>query len=109
MITYYTVMDRSSTRVCWVVSALTLVGIGPGGRCPAHTGSYDFFVGVLEFGAGGMAPIISRTRRADLVEVEARAETRGGRARPGLSNWPRRRSAPGSPGNCTTWSPTTSR
>jgi signal transduction histidine kinase len=74
MITYYTVMDRSSTRVRWVVSVLTLAGIGRAALLPGHT-AYDFFVGVLEFGAAGMAGIISRTRRAYLAEVEARAES----------------------------------
>ena len=73
MIAFYTVMDRSSTRVRWVVSALTVVGVGRAALLPGHT-PYDFFVGVLEFAAAGMAGIISRTRRAYLQEVEARAE-----------------------------------
>jgi len=73
MITYYTVMDRSSTRVRWVISVLTLAGIGRAALLPGHT-AYDFFVGVLEFAAAGMAGIISRTRRAYLAEVESRAE-----------------------------------
>jgi signal transduction histidine kinase len=73
MIAFYTVMDRSSTRVRWVVSALTVVGVGRAALLPGHT-PYDFFVGALEFAAAGMAGIISRTRRAYLREVEARAE-----------------------------------
>jgi signal transduction histidine kinase len=73
MITYYTVMDRSSTRVRWVVSVLTLVGIIRSAQLPGHT-SYDLFVGVLEFAAAGVVGILSRTRRAYLQEVEARAE-----------------------------------
>lgn len=73
MIAFYTVMDRSSTRVRWVVSALTVVGVGRAALLPGHT-PHDFFVGVLEFAAAGMAGIISRTRRAYLREVEARAE-----------------------------------
>jgi len=73
MIAFYTVMDRSSTRVRWLVSALTVVGVGRAALLPGHT-LYDFFVGVLEFAAAGMAGIISRTRRAYLQEVEARAE-----------------------------------
>jgi signal transduction histidine kinase len=73
MITYYTVMDRSSTRVRWVISVLTLLGIGRAALLPGHT-AYDFFVGVLEFAAAGMAGIISRTRRAYLAEVESRAD-----------------------------------
>jgi signal transduction histidine kinase len=74
MIAYYTVMDRSSTRVRWVVSGVTLAGIIRAQLLPGHTEPYDFFVGVLEFAAAGMAGIISRTRRAYLHEVEARAE-----------------------------------
>ena len=73
MIAFYTVMDRSSTRVRWVMSALTVAGVGRAALLPGHT-PYDFFVGVLEFAAAGMAGIISRTRRAYLQEVEARAE-----------------------------------
>ncbi len=73
MIGFYTVMDRSSTRVRWVVSVLTVVGVGRAALLPGHT-PYDFFVGVLEFTAAGMAGIISRTRRAYLREVEERAE-----------------------------------
>jgi signal transduction histidine kinase len=73
MIAYYTVMDRSSTRVRWVVSLVTLVGSARAATFPGH-GAYSFFVSVLEFAAAGMAGIISRTRRAYLREAEARAE-----------------------------------
>jgi len=73
MIAYYTVMDRSSTRVRWVVSVVTLAGIARAAQLPGHT-AYDFFVGALEFAAAGLAGIISRTRRAYLLEVKARAE-----------------------------------
>ena len=37
MIAYYTVMDRSSTRVRWVISALTLAGIVRAELLPGHT------------------------------------------------------------------------
>ena len=73
MIAFYTVMDRSSTRVRWVIGALTVVGVGRAALLPGHT-PYDFFVGVLEFAAAGMAGVLSRTRRAYLREVETRAE-----------------------------------
>ncbi len=73
MIAFYTVMDRSSTRVRWVISALTLAGIIRAALLPGHT-TNDIFVGVLEFAAAGMAGVLSRTRRAYLQEVEARAE-----------------------------------
>jgi signal transduction histidine kinase len=74
LITYYTVMDRSSTRTRWVVSGVTLIGLIRSQLLPDHTEPYDFFVAALEFAAAGMAGIISRTRRAYLHEVEARAE-----------------------------------
>ncbi len=73
MIAFYTVMDRSSTRVRWVMSALTVAGVGRAALLPGHT-PYDFFVGVLEFAAAGMAGLVSRSRRAYLQEVETRAE-----------------------------------
>jgi signal transduction histidine kinase len=73
-IAYYTVMDRSSTRVRWAISALLLVGIIESQLLPGHTEPYDFFVVMLEFAAAAMAGILSRTRRAYLREVEARAE-----------------------------------
>jgi signal transduction histidine kinase len=74
MIAFYTVMDRSSTRVRWVIGALTLAGIIQGQTTPHHTEPYDFFVAALSFAVAGMAGIVSRTRRAYLQEVEARAD-----------------------------------
>lgn len=74
MIAFYTVMDRSSTRVRWVICALTLAGIIQGQTTPGHTEPYDFFVAVLQFAVAGMAGVVSRTRRAYLQEVEARAD-----------------------------------
>jgi signal transduction histidine kinase len=68
------VMDRSSTRVRWVMCAVTLVGIIQGQTTPGHTEPYDFFVSLLEMAAAGAAGLLSRTRRAYLQEVEARAE-----------------------------------
>jgi signal transduction histidine kinase len=73
-IAYYTVMDRSSTKVRWAISVLLLVGIIRSQLLPGHTEPYDLFVAVLVFVAAGMAGILSRTRRAYLQEVEARAE-----------------------------------
>jgi signal transduction histidine kinase len=72
-IAYYTVMDRCSTRVRWAISALLLAGIIRSQLLPGHTEPYDFFVVVLQFAAAGIAGILSRTRRAYLQEVEARA------------------------------------
>jgi signal transduction histidine kinase len=74
MIAFYTVMDRSSTRVRWVMCALTLAGIIQGQTTPGHTEPYDFFVAVLELAAAGAVGLLSRTRRAYLQEAEARAE-----------------------------------
>jgi len=72
-IAYYTVMERCSTRVRWVISAVLLAGIIRSQLLPGHTEPYDFFVVVLQFAAAGIAGILSRTRRAYLQEVEARA------------------------------------
>src|SRR5215472_7354195 len=73
-IAYYTIMDRSSTRVRVVVSALTLAAIVRSQLLPGHNEPYDFFVVVLQFAVAGALGILSRTRRAYVQEVEARAE-----------------------------------
>jgi signal transduction histidine kinase len=72
-IAYYTVMDRCSTRVRVVISALLIVGIIRSQLLPGHTEPYDFFVAVLQFAVAAMAGILSRTRRSYLQAVEARA------------------------------------
>ena len=72
-IAYFTVLDRCSTRVRLAISLLVLVGIIESQSTPGHSEPYDFTVAVLVFAAAGMAGILSRTRRAYLVEVEARA------------------------------------
>jgi signal transduction histidine kinase len=74
MIAFYTVMDRSSTRVRWVMCGVTLAGIIQGQTTPGHTEPYDFFNAALFLLVGAMAGIISRTRRAYLREAQARAE-----------------------------------
>jgi len=74
MIAFYTVMDRSSTRVRWVMCVLTLAGVIQGQTTPGHTEPYDFFIALLELAAAGAVGLLSRTRRAYLQEVEARAE-----------------------------------
>jgi signal transduction histidine kinase len=74
MIAFYTVMDRSSTRVRWAISALVLLGVIDAQTTPGHIEPSDFFVTALEFAAAGIAGMASRTRRAYLQEVEARAE-----------------------------------
>jgi signal transduction histidine kinase len=73
-IAYYTVMDRCSTRVRLVMSAILVLGIIKGQTTPGHTEPYDFFVAVLQFAVAGTLGILSRTRHAYVQEVEARAE-----------------------------------
>jgi signal transduction histidine kinase len=73
-IAYYTVMDRCSTRVRVVITALTLVGIVRSQLLPGHNEPYDFFVVILYFAVAGTLGVLSRTRRAYLSEVENRAE-----------------------------------
>ena len=73
-IAYYTVMDRSSTRTRWIISAVLLAGIIRSQMLPGHTEPYDFFVDLLQFLVAGMAGIVTRTRRAYVTEVEARAD-----------------------------------
>jgi signal transduction histidine kinase len=73
-IAYYTIMDRSSTRVRVVITALTLVGVIRSQLLPGHNEPYDFFVVILYFAVAGTLGVLSRTRRAYLREVENRAE-----------------------------------
>jgi signal transduction histidine kinase len=73
-IAYYTIMDRCSTRVRVAISALLLVGIVRSQMLPGHTEPYDFFIAALQFVVAGTIGILSRTRRAYLQEVEARAD-----------------------------------
>jgi signal transduction histidine kinase len=73
-IAYYTVMDRCSTRVRIAMSALLVYGIIRSQLLPGHNEPYDFFVDVLQFAVAGVLGILSRTRRAYVQEVEARAD-----------------------------------
>jgi signal transduction histidine kinase len=73
-IAYFTVMERSSTAVRWVTSALLLVGIAQGQTTPGHTEPYDLFVQLLIFAMAGLAGLLSRSRREYLSQTEARAE-----------------------------------
>jgi signal transduction histidine kinase len=72
-IAYYTVMDRCSTRVRVAISALLVIGIIRSQTLPGHSEPYDFFVAVLQFAVAGTLGVLSRTRRAYLQAVEARA------------------------------------
>jgi signal transduction histidine kinase len=74
LIAYYTVMDRSSTRVRVVISVLMLAGIIRALSLPGHNMSLNFPIVAMEVVTAGMAGIISRTRRAYLQEAQARAE-----------------------------------
>ena len=73
-IAYYTVMERCSTRVRVVITALLAVGVIRSQTLPGHTEPYDFFVAVLQLAVAGTLGILSRTRRAYLQAVETRAE-----------------------------------
>jgi signal transduction histidine kinase len=73
-IAYYTVMDRCSTRVRMVISAVLIFGIVRSQTLPGHNEPYDFFVVALQFVVAGTLGILSRTRRAYLQAVEIRAE-----------------------------------
>ena len=73
-IAYYTVMERCSTRVRVVITALLAVGLIRSQTLPGHTEPYDFFVAVLQVAVAGTLGILSRTRRAYLQAVETRAE-----------------------------------
>jgi signal transduction histidine kinase len=73
-IAYYTIMDRSSTRVRVVITALVLVGVVRSQTLPGHNEPYDFFVAALQFVVAGTLGILSRTRRAYLQAVETRAD-----------------------------------
>jgi signal transduction histidine kinase len=73
-IAYYTIMDQCSTRLRVVISALVIGGVIRSQTLPGHTEPYDFFVAALQFAVAGTLGILSRTRRAYLQAVEARAE-----------------------------------
>jgi signal transduction histidine kinase len=74
LIAYYTVMDRSSTRVRVVISVLMLAGIITELSRTGQNMSSGFPIVAMEAVTAGMAGIISRTRRAYLQEAQARAE-----------------------------------
>ena len=59
LIAYYTVMDRSSTRVRVVISVLMLAGIITELSLPGHNMSSDFPIVAMEVVTAGMAGIIS--------------------------------------------------
>src|SRR5258708_38532996 len=73
-IAYYTIMDRSSTRVRVVMSAVTLAGIVRSQLLPGHNEPYDFFVVVLQFPAPPTLAILTRTPPASVPDVDAPAE-----------------------------------
>src|SRR4029077_3151739 len=73
-IAYYTIMERCSTKVRVAISALLVAGIVQGQLTPGHTEPYDFFIALLQFLVAGMAGVLSRTHRAYVSEIEARAE-----------------------------------
>jgi signal transduction histidine kinase len=74
MIAYYTVMDRSSVTARWAASLLTAGGIIRAAFLPGHNTSQELFISTLEFAVAGIAGATNRARRANLLEVQARAE-----------------------------------
>src|SRR5258708_2895108 len=62
-IAYYTIMDRSSTRVRVVMSAVTLAGIVRSQLLPRHNDPYHFFLAALHFTFAPTPGILTRTRR----------------------------------------------
>jgi signal transduction histidine kinase len=74
IIAYYTVMDRSSTRVRAVIGVLMVAGITTELSMHDHNLLMDFPVVALQFVTAGMAGLISHTHRAYLQEARARAE-----------------------------------
>jgi signal transduction histidine kinase len=73
-IAYYTIMERCSTRVRLVISAFLVAGIVQGQTTPGHTEPYDLFIALLQFVVAGMAGVLTRTHRAYVAQIEARAE-----------------------------------
>ena len=73
-IAYYTVMDRCSTRVRVVISAVLIFGVVRSQTLPGHNEPYDFFVVALQFVVAATLGILSRTRRSYVQAVETRAE-----------------------------------
>jgi len=73
-VAYFTIMERSSTPVRWVMSLILAVGIVQGQMLPGHTEPYDLFVQVLIFAMAGFAGVLSRSNRSHLSEIQARAE-----------------------------------
>jgi signal transduction histidine kinase len=73
-IAYFTIMERCSTRVRVVISVLLVAGVIEGQTTPGHTEPYDFFIALLQFLVAGMAGVLSRTHRAYVAEIEARAD-----------------------------------
>jgi signal transduction histidine kinase len=73
-IAYYTIMDRCCTRVRVTISAFLIAGVVWSQLLPGHSEPYDFFIALLQFAVAGTLGVLSRTRRAYLQAVEARAE-----------------------------------
>src|SRR5260370_4180886 len=67
-------MERWVARVGVGMSAVTGAGLVRSQLLRGHNEPYDFFVVVLQFAVAGTLGILSRTRRAYVHEVEARAE-----------------------------------
>jgi signal transduction histidine kinase len=74
LVAFYTVMDRSSTRVRVVTSVLLLAPLIRSLTLPDVSEPSTFITIGMEIVTAGMAGILSHTHRAYLQEAEARAE-----------------------------------
>jgi signal transduction histidine kinase len=72
-IAYFTVIERCRPRTRRVLTAVLVAGMVTSQLSPGHNEPYDITVAALIFLTAGMAGVLSRTRRAYLHEVEARA------------------------------------
>ena len=92
MITYYTVMDRCSTRTRWLVSIATLAGISKSATLPNM--AYDFFVGALSSSAPQACSGPSAAPGVRTWPRWRRGPRGGVRTTTGTWRWPPRRSGP---------------
>ncbi len=70
---FFTVIDRSRPLVRRVVTVVLVLGMIMSQLQPGHSEPYDITVAGLIFLTAWMAGVLSRTRRAYIAEVEARA------------------------------------
>jgi hypothetical protein len=109
-IAFATVAERSRWWLRWPTLVLTAVGIAYGQTTPGHTEPYDAVIQYFIFGAAWAVGLLARSRGNAIAAVVRRAERAEAEldAAAARARRPPPPSGPGSPVNCTTWSPTTS-